>query len=99
MEEYFKSNGLEVGTRVSKSAKEDIFMIKSGEVSKQRVEDKRFIKEFITEKRDKRYFLEEPQELYQERFATLSFFAFGDFKESIIQSYMNSLVKVLKQKE
>ena len=53
----------------------------------------------ITEKRDKRYFHEEPEELYQEKYATLSFFAFGDFKESIAQSYMNALVKAMKQRE
>ena len=32
--EYFKANGVIVGKRVSKSAKEDIFTFKEGEVSK-----------------------------------------------------------------
>lgn len=32
------------------------------------------------EKRDKKYVLAEPEELYQDRYLTLSFFAFGDFK-------------------
>jgi hypothetical protein len=50
----------------------------------------------IKTKRDQKYFLLEPEELVDERFLTLSFFAFGDFKESVSQSYMNALVRVLK---
>ena len=87
-----------MGSRVTKSTKEEVYTVKEGEVSQENVENKEFIKKMIIEKRDKKYFLAEPEELFEERFMILSFFAFGDFKESISPSYMNSLVRVLKSR-
>jgi len=88
-----------MGTRITKSTKEEIYIVREGELNKEMIEDKAFIDAKVKCKRDKKYFLHEPEELYQEKYCTLSFFAFGDFKESIIQGYMNSLVKFLKAKE
>jgi hypothetical protein len=50
----------------------------------------------IYEKRDKKYFLTEPEELVNEKYMTRSFFTFGDFKESTSPKYIASLVKLLK---
>ena len=36
MQNYFASNGLSVGKRVSKSAKEEIFTVKEGQLAKER---------------------------------------------------------------
>ena len=50
----------------------------------------------MEEKRDKKYFLTEPEELVNDKWMTRSFFAFGDFKESVSQKYMWNLCKSLR---
>jgi hypothetical protein len=47
-------------------------------------------------KRDKKYFLVEPEELIDDQWMTRSFFAFADFKESISNKYMVALIKSLR---
>lgn len=84
-----------IETRVSKSTKEEIYYLKSGSLNPQFVKDDAFLQK-IFEKRHKKYFLVEPEELYKEEYMTRSFFAFGDFKESVNPKYMASLVKLLK---
>lgn len=58
--EYFEKNGLKLGTRVTKSTKEEIYVVKEGEISKERHDDKRFVELKVKSKRDKKYFLLEP---------------------------------------
>ena len=61
LNEYFTSNGISVGTRVSKSTKEEVYTFKEGEIVKERAENRGFILETIMEKRDKKYFLVDPE--------------------------------------
>lgn len=67
-----------------------------GELKTEQYKDNNFIR-LVDEKRDKKYFLNEPSELVKGKWVTRSFFAFGDFKESINPKYMIALCKGLRQ--
>ena len=97
--EYGRKNGIEMKVRKSKSTQEEIFFADSGSLAAEPCKDMAFMHGFIHAKRDKRYFLTEPEELVDDRFMTRSFFAFGDFKESVSKQYMMALVKALKDTE
>lgn len=70
--------------------------MKEGEISKEKIKNSQFIEQFIKVKRDKKYFLVEPEELIEDQWMTRSFFAFGDFKESKSNKYMVALIKSLR---
>ena len=81
--------------KFSKTKKENIFSYVSGSLTEKITEDCSFIKN-IDLKRDKKYFLTESEELVDDKWMTRSFFAFGDFKESISPKYIQALSKSLK---
>ena len=58
--------------------------------------DEAYLKK-LYEKRDKKYFITDPEELVDERYMTRSFFAFGDFKENVNKKYVISLARSLKE--
>ena len=93
---YWKSNGVEVGVKFSKKLEQDAYYMKEGKESQEIKHDSAFIEEFVRVKRDKKYFLVEPEELIDDQWMTRSFFAFGDFKESISSKYMAMLIKSLR---
>ena len=99
MVKFARQNGVEVGRRLSKSTREDIYHAQSGSLVAHPVRDCTFIAESVYSKRDQKYFLTEAEELVEGRFMTRSFFAFGDFKESVSKTYMMGLVKALKDQE
>lgn len=80
---------------MSKTSKENIYFVKSGSLNPHFLKDTVFLSS-VSEKRDKKYFLTEPEELVNDQYMTRSFFAFGDFKESVSPKYMSALVKLLK---
>lgn len=92
---FGKANNIVMEKRLSKAKKENIFSYVSGNLPEEITEDCSFMKD-IDLKRDKKYFLTEPEELVDERWMTRSFFAFGDFKESINPKYIQALSKKLK---
>jgi hypothetical protein len=93
---YWKENGIEVGVKFSKKLEQDAYYLKEGKASEETKKDERFIEESVRVKRDKKYFLVEPDELIDDQWMTRSFFAFGDFKESISNKYMLALIKNLR---
>lgn len=70
--------------------------MKEGTISKEKTKNNEFIEQFIKVKRDKKCFLVEPEELINDQWMTRSFFAFGDFKESLSNKYMVALIKSLR---
>jgi hypothetical protein len=40
---YFEKNGLKMGTRVTKSSREEIYVVREGELKKEPIEDRKFI--------------------------------------------------------
>ena len=92
---FGKENGVVMEKKFSKTKKENIFSYVSGSLAEKITEDCSFIKD-IDLKRDKKYFLTESEELVDDKWMTRSFFAFGDFKESINPKYIQALSKSLK---
>ena len=92
---FGKANNIIMEKRVTKAKKEAVFSYLQGNLPEKITEDCAFMKE-IDQKRDKKYFLTEPEELVDDRWMTRSFFAFGDFKESINPKYVQALSKKLK---
>ena len=94
--EFCKKNGLSLVKKYSKSRKEDIWAVAEGNLVKQVVEDNNFVP-FVESKRNKSYFLVEDEELIDDKYMTKSFFAFGDFRESVNPKYMTTLCRKLRE--
>jgi hypothetical protein len=52
---------LTIDTRISKSTKEEVYYLKEGKLKESHLKDDAFILKYVEAKRDKKYFLTEPE--------------------------------------